>query len=41
MLGKTPTSFALSKLSKPGNLNTMFGKKQKQNKTTNNKLYRI
>lgn len=27
MLGKTPTSFALSKISKPGNLNPMFGKK--------------
>ena len=27
MLGKTQTSFALSKISKPGNLNPMFGKK--------------
>ena len=26
MLGKTHTSFALSKISKPGNLNPMFGK---------------
>jgi len=27
LLGKTHTSFALSKISKPGNLNPMFGKK--------------
>jgi hypothetical protein len=27
MFGKTHTSFALSKISKPGNLNPMFGKK--------------
>ena len=26
MFGKTHTSFALSKISKPGNLNPMFGK---------------
>ena len=33
MFGKTHTSFALSKISKPGNLNSMFGNKKK--------LYRI
>jgi NUMOD3 motif len=27
MFGQTHTSFALSKISKPGNLNPMFGKK--------------
>ena len=33
MLGKTHTSFVLSKISKPGNLNPMFGNKKTKTKT--------
>ena len=38
MLGKTHTSFALSKISKPGNLNPMFGKKTKKKHSIESKL---
>jgi hypothetical protein len=46
MFGKTHTSFALSKISKPGNFNPMFGNKKNKNKkqktkTKTKKLYRI